>query len=90
MYKSGAMDGKELGDSAYFSSYEELSVHELMLKDQPRTRAYQIFIENNKDFFADKIVIDVGAGTGILSLFAAKAGAKKVHNSQCVCNLKNA
>jgi predicted RNA methylase len=27
----------------------------------------------------DKIVIDVGAGTGVLSIMAAKAGAKEVH-----------
>ena len=49
-----------------------------MLKDAPRTEAYKSFIEKNASAIKDKIVIDVGAGTGILSLFAAKAGAKQV------------
>ena len=64
--------------SDYFHSYGSINVHELMLKDKPRTLAYKQFIEQNCELFKGKIVLDIGAGTGILSLFAAKAGAKKV------------
>ena len=49
-----------------------------MLKDTIRTDAYRDFIYENKDIFKDKIVLDVGCGTGILSMFCARAGAKKV------------
>lgn len=50
-----------------------------MLKDTNRTLSYQRAIENNPENFKDKIVLDIGCGTGILSLFAAKAGAKHVY-----------
>lgn len=50
-----------------------------MLNDMPRNLAYKNAILANKEFFKDKIVLDVGAGTGILSIFCAMAGAKKVY-----------
>merc|ERR1712194_591741 len=49
-----------------------------MLQDDVRTKAYRDAILNNRQLFEGKIVLDVGAGTGILSLFAAQAGAKRV------------
>ena len=49
-----------------------------MLKDEVRTLTYRNAMYHNRHLFKDKIVLDVGCGTGILSMFAAKAGAKKV------------
>ncbi|XP_031571551.1 protein arginine N-methyltransferase 1-like [Actinia tenebrosa] len=65
-------------DSAYFSSYAHFGIHEEMLKDKVRTESYRDFILGNPNIFKDKVVLDVGCGTGILSMFAAKAGARHV------------
>lgn len=44
-----------------------------------RTLSYQRAIEGNPEDFKDKVVLDIGCGTGILSVFAARAGAKHVY-----------
>jgi protein arginine N-methyltransferase 1 len=67
----------------YFDSYSHFGIHEEMLKDTVRTKAYMNAILQNKHLFKDKIVLDVGCGTGILSMFAAKAGAQHVYGVDC-------
>lgn len=62
----------------YFDSYDHYGIHEEMLQDSVRTLSYRNAIIQNKDLFKDKVVLDVGCGTGILSMFAAKHGAKHV------------
>ena len=56
----------------YFDSYAHFGIHEEMLKDEVRTLTYRNSMYHNKHLFKDKIVLDVGCGTGILSMFAAK------------------
>ncbi|XP_072915921.1 protein arginine N-methyltransferase 8-like isoform X5 [Hemitrygon akajei] len=67
----------------YFDSYAHFGIHEEMLKDEIRTLTYRNSIYHNKHVFKDKTVLDVGSGTGILAMFAAKAGAKKVFGIEC-------
>ena len=49
-----------------------------MIQDKVRTASYAKFILTSQELFQDAVVLDVGCGTGILSLFAARAGAKRV------------
>lgn len=44
-------------DSLYYSSYFDLSVHKLMLDDEPRTEAYRDAILANKEAFQGKVVM---------------------------------
>jgi len=67
----------------YFDSYSHHAIHEEMLKDEVRTRTYEMAIKQNPHLFEGKIVLDVGCGTGVLSMFAAQAGAKHVYAVDC-------
>lgn len=63
----------------YFQFYGMLHQQQNMLQDYVRTSTYQSAFLTNSIDFKDKVVMDVGAGTGILSFFAIQAGAKKVY-----------
>eukprot|EP00096_Caligus_rogercresseyi_P001762 TRINITY_DN1297_c0_g1_i4.p1 TRINITY_DN1297_c0_g1~~TRINITY_DN1297_c0_g1_i4.p1 ORF type:complete len:494 (-),score=176.30 TRINITY_DN1297_c0_g1_i4:2117-3598(-) len=63
----------------YFQFYGYLSQQQNMMQDYIRTSTYQKAILSNLSDFRDKVVLDVGAGSGILSFFAQQAGARKVY-----------
>jgi len=70
-------------DQAYFSSYAHYSIHHEMLSDRARTLAYKRAITENKERLGGSTVMDLGCGTGILSMFCAEAGASRVVGVDC-------
>lgn len=63
----------------YFCSYAQLYHQKTMLADHNRMAAYHSAILGNTEVFKDKIVMDIGTGSGILAVWAAQAGARKVY-----------
>lgn len=63
--------------AVYSNTYKLLDNHRLMLLDETRTASFQKAIQ--EVVFKGAKVIDVGAGSGILSFFSADAGANKVY-----------
>lgn len=70
--------GTQDNDTYYFDSYAGAGIHAEMLQDTIRTIAYKQAILGNKNWFDKRTVLDVGCGSGILSLFSADAGASWV------------
>uniref|UniRef100_A0A5F9CT18 Protein arginine N-methyltransferase 2 n=1 Tax=Oryctolagus cuniculus TaxID=9986 RepID=A0A5F9CT18_RABIT len=64
-------------DEEYFGSYGTLKLHLEMLADQPRTTKYHSVILQNKEALEGKVILDVGCGTGIISLFCANYARPK-------------
>ncbi|KAM7074434.1 LOW QUALITY PROTEIN: histone-arginine methyltransferase CARM1 [Ciconia maguari] len=63
----------------YFQFYGYLSQQQNMMQDYVRTGTYQRAILQNHSDFKDKDRLDVGCGSGIISFFAAQAGARKIY-----------
>jgi len=57
--------------------YAHLDIHRRMVSDVVRVEAFRAGL--NLQVKPGAVVLDVGAGTGILSILAVKAGAKKVY-----------
>jgi protein arginine N-methyltransferase 1 len=83
-------DEKLTSADYYFDSYSHFGIHGEMLKDTARTSYYRDCIMRNAHLFKGKTVLDVGCGTGILSMFAAQAGAKRVFGIECASIYKQA
>lgn len=64
-----------LAKEPYAQSYRDASTHQMMLEDAIRTSSYERAIAQ---LAPGRRVIDFGAGTGVLSIFAARNGASSV------------
>ena len=54
-----------------------------MLSDRVRTESYRNALLTNPERLNGARVLDIGCGTGILSMFAAQAGARRVIGVDC-------
>ncbi|XP_022749731.1 protein arginine N-methyltransferase PRMT10-like isoform X2 [Durio zibethinus] len=75
---SGTVD-KGVDFANYFCTYAFLYHQKEMLCDRVRMDAYYSAVFQNKHHFKGKTVLDVGTGSGILAIWSAQAGARKVY-----------
>merc|ERR1719414_590189 len=61
----------EAEDSHYAGSYAHFGIHHEMLSDRVRTESYRDALQHATGPVRGKSVLDLGCGTGILSMFCA-------------------
>lgn len=66
-------------DIAYFQKYDTVDVHHKITQDTVLTEKCMTAIKYNRGRIEGKVVMDVGCGTGILSILCAEAGARRVY-----------
>ncbi|KAG2718696.1 hypothetical protein I3843_03G223000 [Carya illinoinensis] len=77
--RSATAVDKGVDFAQYFCTYAFLYHQKEMLSDRVRMDAYFNSIFQNKHHFQGKTVLDVGTGSGILAIWSAQAGARKVY-----------
>ena len=76
----GAAAPSSPDEAHYFNAYgTNIEITRQMLKDETRTLSYAKAIFAHPQIRNGGVVLDVGCGTGVLSIFAALAGARKVY-----------
>ncbi|XP_061431306.1 LOW QUALITY PROTEIN: protein arginine N-methyltransferase 2-like [Lethenteron reissneri] len=59
-------------DDEYFNSYSKLKLQQEMLADRVRTETYGAVMKRSREWLRGKAVLDVGCGSGIISMLCAK------------------
>lgn len=62
--------------AAIASQQTIIGFHRTLLADEPRTNAFAEAIR--RTVTPDDVVLDLGSGTGVLAMFAARAGARRI------------
>ena len=66
-------------DDQFFESYESFALQRTMLSDKARNVAYKESIRGSVE---GKVVLDVGCGTGFLSILCDRYGATRVYGCE--------
>lgn len=74
----------------YFCTYEFLYHQKEMLEDGLRMNAYHDAVMRNAKLFEGRVVLDVGCGSGILAIWSAQAGARRVYAVEATRMAKHA